>query len=251
MIDLEQHGDVTVVRLSHGSANVLDLELCHELASTLRRLEPAGAVVLTGSGRSFSAGVDLVRVVEGGSDYVREFLPALCAAARQVFAHPAPLVSAINGHAIAGGCLIACAADQRLMAEGKGGIGLPELQVGVPFPAAAMEILRFSVPTAAAQRLVLTGRILSASEAMEVGLVDELAPADELADRAVATAAALARIPAATFALTKRQLRGSALARLEAEGMAIDEQVAEIWSRPEILDGIGAYVERTLKKRSG
>ncbi len=251
MIDLEERGPVTVVRLAHGRANVLDLEVCRELASILRRLESGGAVVLTGSGRSFSAGVDLLKVVDGGADYVREFLPALGAAARQVFAHPGPLVTAINGHAIAGGCLIACAADQRWMIDGEAGIGLPELAVGVPFPAAALEILRFSVSTLEAQRLILSGRILAPDEARRLGLVDELAPADQLLDRAVAAAEALAAIPPASFAHTKRQLRAPALARLESEGRAIDEQVTAIWARPEIQAAISAYVERTLKKRGG
>ena len=211
MIDLEERGAVTVVRLSHGGANVLDLELCRELSAVLAELESAGAVVLTGSGRSFSAGVDLLRVVDGGADYVREFLPALCAAARQAFSHPGPLVTAINGHAIAGGCLIACAADHRWMAVGAGGIGVPELKVGVPFPAAALEILRYSVSTVEAQRLVMSGRILTPEEAREAGLVDELAPAEDLLDRAVAAATELAAIPRPAFALTKEQLRGPAL----------------------------------------
>ena len=251
MIDLERHDDVHVVRLTHGGANVLDLELCRELSTVLSDLESAGAVVLTGGGRSFSAGVDLLRIVDGGGDYVREFLPALCAAARQVFAHPRPLVAAINGHAIAGGCLIGCAADRRLMVDGAAGIGVPELEVGVPFPAAALEILRYSVPTVEAQRLILSGRILAPAEALGVGLVDELAPAGELVEHAVAAAQRLAAVPLASFALTKRQLRGPSLARLDAEGEAIDRQVTDTWTSPEVLAAIAGYVERTLKKRAG
>lgn len=252
MIDLDERRDVTVVHLAHGGANVLDLELCGELSATLERLERKGsAVVLTGRGRCFSAGVDLVRVVEGGADYVRAFLPALSDTARRVFAYPAPLVAAINGHAIAGGCLVACAADRRWMAVGGGGIGVPELEVGVPFPAVAMEILRFSLPGFAAQRLVMSGRILDPAAARRSGLVDELAPPEELLDRAVAEARQLASIPAGSFELTKRQLRGPALARLQVEGPALDERVSEVWSRPEVLDRVGEYVERTLKKRRG
>lgn len=252
MIDLERQGEIAILRLDHGRANVLDLELAGELLAAFAQLEsgPERAVVLTGSGRSFSAGVDLVRVVEGGAGYVRSFLPALGDMIERVFFFPKPLVAAINGHAIAGGCLLACAADRRLMSDSGGGIGVPELAVGVPFPAVALEILRLSVPALDAHRLVWSGRILDAAEAAEVGLIDELAPAGELLARALRAAETLAAIPAASFAVTKRQLRAPARERLAAAGGPVGDEVAEVWTRPEILEAVAAYVERTLKKRA-
>ena len=94
------------------------------------------------------------------------------------------MVAAVNGHAIAGGCVIARAADARLMAEGAGRIGVPELLVGVPFPAAALEVVRFAVPREKVQSLIYTGRTLSAEEALGAGLVDEVvAPGALLARR--------------------------------------------------------------------
>src|SRR6266508_4375168 len=161
----ESHGIVTL-RLAHGKAAALDVELLEALDRELRAAEEAPAVVLTGSGSIFCAGVDLFRLVDGGADYVRRFFPLLRDTMRRLFAMPRPVVAAANGHAIAGGAILVYACDLRLMAAGNGRIGTPELLVGVPFPAAALEIVRFAVPGDRLQQLVLTGRTLPADEAL-------------------------------------------------------------------------------------
>src|SRR5262245_34195705 len=117
MIELSQRGGVAVMTLAQGKANTLDVALCRDLVRRFAEVSvsAASAVVLTGQGRIFSAGVDLIRAAEGGATYLREFLPELSKAFAAVFFHPAPVVAAINGHAIAGGCVLACAADRRLM----------------------------------------------------------------------------------------------------------------------------------------
>jgi enoyl-CoA hydratase len=137
MIDLKTEDGIAVVTLAHGKASALDIELCEALTRCFEELRAPEirAVVLTGQGRIFSAGVDLVRLSSGGTDYVRKFLPVMNRAFDAVFFLPKPLVAALNGHAIAGGCVLACCADRRLMARGGGRIGVTELLVGVPFPA--------------------------------------------------------------------------------------------------------------------
>ena len=162
MIDLKNDGDVAIVTIRHGKANALDIELCEGLTKCfdeLRRSD-ARAVVLTGQGRMFSAGVDLIRVGSGGADYVRAFLPSLHRLYDAVFFHPKPVVAAINGHAIAGGCVLACCADRRIMADASGRIGVTELLVGVPFPALAFEIVRFAVPAPLSDRVHVRRRYL-------------------------------------------------------------------------------------------
>src|SRR5258708_24895480 len=124
----------------------MSMEFCEALTARFAEISSARAVVMTASGRTFSAGVDLVRLLEGGAPYVGKFLPVLSNMFAAVFSHPAPVVAAINGHAIAGGCVLACAADKRLMARDGGRIGVTELLVGVPFPPAAMEIIRCAPP---------------------------------------------------------------------------------------------------------
>src|SRR6185295_19635139 len=136
MIELTSHDTIAVLRIQHGKANTLDLELCQALTRELEafRQSASKALVMTGSGRIFSAGVDLRRVVDEGASYVRAFLPAMSASFETLFSLLKPVVAAVNGHAIAGGCILAAAADRRLMARDGGRIGIPELLVGVPFP---------------------------------------------------------------------------------------------------------------------
>ena len=233
MIEREDHGEVAVLRLANGPVNAMDLRLCQAIAERFLALvtDPARAVVLTGTGRSFSAGADLRRYLDGGADYVRRFLPALSDAFRAVFELTKPVVSAVNGHAIAGGCVLAAAGDRTLMADGGGRIGVPELVVGVPFPRTATEVLRHAVGDVATRKLVFGARTHTAAEAVGFGLVDEVVPAGELLPRAVAAARSLAAdIPADTFAAAKTQLRRDYVDRMdryadEAEG------VATLWAR--------------------
>ncbi|GIF77158.1 enoyl-CoA hydratase [Asanoa siamensis] len=227
---------MSVVRIANGPVNVLDLETLRELTSTLAGLSGAPALVLTGEGRAFSAGVDLKRLVEGGEAYTREFLLALGGVFQAVFDHPRPIVAAVNGHAIAGGCVIAAGCDYRFMSAGT--IGVTELLVGVPFPGVALEAIRF-VAGARTASLVLTGRTLKPAEAQAVGLVDEVVEPDALLAAALARAEAFAAIPAASFTMTKVALRADAK-RLMGDG-DVDE-IIEAWTSPPVRAAIETYL---------
>lgn len=252
MIDIELAGNVAVIRLAYGKANVLDTELCRALTARLeeqRTRSATHAVVLTGTGSIFSAGVDLKRVLDGGADYVKAFLPALREVFDTLFAFPKPVVAAVNGHAIAGGCVLVCAADHRLMANGTGRIGVPELLVGVPFPSIALEIMRNVIAPAQVANALYGGATNDPVRALSLGLVDELIDAAELLPRAVAHAERLAALPPAAFETTKRQLRDPQIQRARGELACHDDAVQRLWESPETMARIRAYVERTLKPR--
>ena len=244
MLVVEQRAEVALVRLSHGKVNVLDLELVRAIAATMREVPGDAAVVITGDGPTFSAGVDLQRIVDGGPSYVREFLPAMSAAFMAIFDHPGPVVAAVNGHAIAGGCVIAAACDLRLMSKGR--IGLAELSVGVPFPAAAMEIMRHATGLQAG-RLVLTAALLDAAQARTAGLVHEVHEPDSLLDTAAERARAMAGIPPDVFSFSKRQLHGPAKDRIAARS-GDDEAVLAMWSSDRTGDAIAGYLD-ALRQR--
>src|SRR5688572_29780509 len=124
MIHREVQNGVTVLRMEHGKVNAVDTDLCNELSEHFRK--DARAIVLTGTGSTFSADVDLLKVLDGGTDYIIGFIGALSRALRVLFEFSRPVVAAVNGHAIAGGCIIACCCDHRMMSEGTGRIGVPE-----------------------------------------------------------------------------------------------------------------------------
>src|SRR5262249_2743262 len=211
MIERSQHEGILTLRLAHGKASALDVELLDALLRELDGVaEDVRALVLTGTGSIFSAGVDLFRLTREGPDYVRRFLPLLSRFVRTLFAFPRPVVAAANGHAIAGGGIIVLAADARLMAEGAGRIGVPELLVGVPFPVAALEVVRFAVPRDQVQSLIYTGRPLPPQEALTTGLVDEVVAPGGLLARAQELAQQLAQIPPQVYRLTKQSLRAEA-----------------------------------------
>lgn len=237
MIERTDSDGIVTLRLAHGKVSAMDLELCEELRRQLDGSRDARALILTGTGSSFSAGVDLFRLIDGGAAYLERFWPALSGVLETLFVFPRPVVAAVNGHAIAGGCFLAASCDYRLMSGGK--IGVPELLVGVPFPTVIMEILKF-VAGRDAQVLAYSGVTLGPEEARGKGLIDEVVDADRLLGRAREVAERFAAIPADSFRITKLQLR---------RGIDDDAEALRVWSRPETHAHIREYLSRTVGRK--
>jgi enoyl-CoA hydratase len=250
MFDVKTEAGIAVVTMAQGKANALDIEFCNALVSGFAALRGTEikAVVLTGQGTIFSAGTDLKRLSEGGADYVRQFLPALHRLYNAVFHFPKPVVSAINGHAIAGGAVLAACADRRIMAREAGRIGVTELQVGVPFPTLAFEIVRFAVPPRYLAEFTLGAQTYATDAALHKGWVDEVVAPAELTARAFAAAQGYAALSPAAFAQTKAQIRQAVTERVRHSATSTDRAVTEIWAAPETLGYIRDYVGKTLKK---
>ncbi|OBJ62803.1 enoyl-CoA hydratase [Mycobacterium sp. 1423905.2] len=233
--------------MSSGRVNALDVELLGELTEAVHELAEnfGGPLVVTGAGRVFCAGVDLNRVTQGGSGYTDQLVPALSAAFEAVFGYPGPTVAAINGAAIAGGCVLACACDWRLISP-EAQIGASEVRVGVSFPVAALEVMRYACG-AHAEEVLLGGRTYRRAEAVARGLAHRVVAEDELTEAAITEAADLGEIPAAAYRHTKAQLRAPALDRIRA-GEQIDREVRTLWGAEETRQGIADYLER-LRRR--
>ncbi len=246
MIEKDLSDDILTLRLAHGRASALDLELLQAMSQALEDAASARAVVLTGSGGIFSGGVDLKRILSGREAYAREFVPLLDEVLEKLLVFPKPLITAINGHAIAGGCIVALAGDYRMMANGKGRIGIPEMKVGVPFPVSALELLAFVLPSEHLQNVVYTANTYTPEQAQTLGLVDEVVDADALMENAMQKARQLAAIPAETFAITKQMLRHEAVERIAMRRKIYGKRIQDCWSDEATYTRIEGFVKATM-----
>lgn len=249
MIERKDAAGIRTIKLAHGKVSAIDIELGEAFVKEMEDAkDPAvNAVILTGSSSSFSAGVDLFRVIKDGPDYGRKFLPVLDNMLRAALTLPKPMIAAVNGHAIAGGCILAATCDHRIMTEGNGRIGIPELAVGVPFPALPLQIMAARVADGPLRDLVYSGRTVLVDEAKTMGLIDEKCPSGMLIDRATEVAERLAAIPSGAFALTKEAFYAPILERTR-QLAAMNARVVDAWLQPDTYETIRKYLDRTIRK---
>ena len=250
MLETSKQDGATVVRMRHGKANALDVEMLEALSRELELLsgEPGG-VVLTGSAGFFSAGVDLTRVLDSPGEYTTTLIEALQRSLQRLYRFPRPLVAAINGHTIAGGLVLACACDYRVVGSPTAKLGLTELAVGVPFPHLAFEVVRQALGSTVTRRLILEANLIDSRQAADLGVVDETVAADQLIDRAIALAKRWAGLPGNTFILTKKQLAcdlDERLARYPEEQL---RAVGQTWSSAATRAAIERFVAANLGDR--
>ena len=217
-MDLESFGPVTVLTMRTGRANAISSTFLDRLSAQLDALERSGAaaLVLTGEGKAFSAGLDLPYVLSLDRPGLERFIRRFSEVMLRVFNLPIPVVAAINGHAIAGGCVLALQADVRIAADGDLRMGLNEVERGLGLPAVILETLRWQVPPQALLPVALEGRLLGPVEAHELGLVHQVVPAARLPEVARARAEALAALPGPAFRDIKQAIRAPVLTAIRA-----------------------------------
>ena len=166
------------------------------LTDALRSIESsdASAVLLTGNDRVFSAGVDLKKLLTLKDQQRDEFLRALIECFVTAFRFPKPMVAAVNGAAIAGGCALALACDTRIISKGVK-IGMPEQRLGVPLPTVAVEIMRFTLGNRGTQDVVFAGKTFVNEEAISARLVDGLCTSEHLIEESMSAVRSLAELP--------------------------------------------------------
>jgi enoyl-CoA hydratase/carnithine racemase len=142
---------------------------------------------------------------------------------------PKPVVAAINGHAVAGGCMLVTACDSRVMASGKSKISLNEITFGSTVFAGSVEILRSCVGSRNAEKILYSGELFDADQALDLGLVDELASPDDVLTVARKTAADLAVGDPAAFSSLRELTRGPIAAIMRTREPDSIREFVEIW----------------------
>ena len=247
MFEITNHDKIRVIQFANGKVNAMNLEFCRGLSDALveANADDCGAVVLDGNGRVFSAGVDLKRLINEDAAYMDDFLKALVGVFEKLFLFPKPLVACVNGHAVAGGCVMACAADAKIT-HNRARIGVPELRVGVPFPSLGLEIMRFAAAPQYFRQMINIGATFSGDLALASGLADEIVEAEKMQERGIEIANELLLVPAEVFTLTKNQLRLPAMQNIRIGEEQFGADINRLWRSEEILDSVRQYVEKTL-----
>jgi enoyl-CoA hydratase/carnithine racemase len=233
-----------LVTLAYG-ANAIDDVFLAALEGALDRLEAAGSpalVVTSAHATIFCPGLDLKKLDGRPREDVRAIVFRYNALLRRVATYPGPVIGAVAGHAIGGGCLLAMACDRRVMARARARLGLSEINLGIPVPAGAVAMMLALFPTRAVEQLVLEGDGLGGERALELGLVERLADAEHVVEDACRLASHLATRPPDAFAAAKRFLRhglGDAMAARDEEGM---DEFLDRWFDPDTQDRIGVLV---------
>ena len=216
-VSIAERGGVAVLSIDRPPANAMDLALLGDLVEALDSLaaDVPPALVLAGRDGFFSAGADLKAVPGYGPAEQRGMVDAINRMALGVYGMTCPVVCAVTGHAIAGGMVLALCGDHRV-ASTEGRYGLTEVKVGVPYPQAAIGVVRAELPAPGARILALGNRLVDAAECVRLGAFDEAVAPSEVLDRALVVAQELAAMPAHVYARTKAELRGATLATLRA-----------------------------------
>ena len=219
-IRLEKKGPLVTVRFDKPRGNAIDEPFTRELVDVARGLAGdtsiRGVMLASAHPKLFSPGLDLVALLEYDRPAMARFMELFAEALWALYGLPKPLVAAVGGHAIAGGCILALTADFRVLRRGGVQIGLNEVKVGVPLPWSVALLLRASVPPTALTPVALLGRNFADDEALAVGLADQLADADGFEDFCLARLEEFADKDAASVAVTKGYLRDGVLRDMRA-----------------------------------
>ena len=245
---IEWRDGMAEISLACGKANALNPQ---SLVAISRALDEAGergarGVILTGYDRFFSSGLDLVTLYELDRPTMDAFIREFDRVMLQVFAFPGPVVAAINGHAVAGGCILALACDARLMPDHGGQIGVNEIRLGVPFPASALEILRHTLPMEYVDSILYGGLLYTPTEAISRGLVDGLTSGDVM-EEARAVCRRLAEQPSGAFRTIKTALKGPAVRRALDGREKLRKAFMEAWFSADGRRLIGEARARLMK----
>jgi enoyl-CoA hydratase len=245
VVEVERRGATALVTLNRPEArNAISPEVSQAMVGVLDELEAdrgVRAVVLTGAGEVFSAGADLKVVASGRAGDIANVKGGFAGIAARDF--PKPLIAAVNGPALAGGCEIVLACDLVVAAD-TSRFGIPEVQRGLMAAAGGLIRLPKRVPLAIALELAMTGDPIDAARALELGLINRVVPAGEVVDTAIALAERIGANSPIAVRMSRRLVREAAELDEAAGWKRTNELTVEVFSSGDAIEGATAFAEK-------
>ena len=250
-VRIERTGRIAVLRLSKARGNAIDEPLVEDLAraaaEVARDASLRGVLLASAHPKLFCPGLDLVALADYDRASMGRFMHAFAVSVWALFGLPKPVVAAVSGAAVAGGCILALTADHRVLRRGAS-IGLNEVRVGVPLPWSVTQLLRATVHAPALSRIALLGRNFTDEEAVETGLVDELAEPPGFEAACLQRLEEYAEKDPLALATTKAWLRESVLAEMMSKERERLSGFLDGWFAPETRERIRATVASLRSK---
>ncbi len=209
-IHISKNNGIAMITLNRGKVNALNQAYVEQIKKCLEDLEndpEVQSVIVTGDGKFFSFGFDIPEFLSYSKESFIRYLIKFSSLYNYMFLFPKPLVAALNGHTIAGGCMLAIACDYRIMTSGKARISLNEIAFGSSVFAGSVDILKFCTGQRNAETILYSGAMYSAEEAKLLGLIDQVAASENLLDDAIKIARYFAKKDSAAFRSIKRHIR--------------------------------------------
>ena len=251
MIVATDHGAVRELRLDRPPANALVPELLAGLRDAVARAPEEGirAVILSGRPGMFSGGLDVPHLLTLDRASIEGLWKTFYSFLHTLSASPIPVGAAITGHSPAGGAVISLYCDYRVMAEGDFKIGLNEVQVGLPMPPIILGALTRLVGPHPAERLAVGSQLIPSAEAYRIGLVDELAPLDQVVEKTLEWANRLLALPPVALARTRQAARADLVRLVESHMQGEIAILLEDWFSEETQASMRAVAERLAKRK--
>ena len=246
-VNIDEQDGIFTLSLNRGKVNPLNGDVVDEILSSLKDIEDDSAVkavILTGQGKFFSFGFDVPELLTYSREAFSDFLSKFTNLYSYMFLYPKPILAALNGHAIAGGCMLALACDRRIIISEKAKMSLNEIDLGVPIFVGITEILRFCVGSRIATEILYSGTLYSPEQAYSLGLVDEIVGTDDLISAANKAASDLGLKPYSAFAGIKSLLRKPILEGISQKENESIKRFVDIWysdSTRDILEKVKIY----------
>lgn len=246
----ERNGAKATVRLNRGKANTLNGQMINELSAALKELEndeTVKAVILTGHGEFFTAGLDVLELYDYNEEQIYQFWKDFSGVIEQIARFPKLFICAVTGHSPAGGCVLAIGADYRVMAQGKYRIGLNEIPVGIVIPPAIFHLYAFWLGNRNAYQYLLEGKLFTAEEGEKLGLIDVVCDLAEVEANANALADKLLKFDTTVWQMSKANLRANLLSVFDKDFDLTYGPIIKQWWSPGARAAMGALVA-SLKK---
>ncbi len=253
---IEETGGVVVVYMNSNPMNLMNEEFFNDLQDTFLVIEkdyPESPVVLASSERVFSAGLDIKRHFSlfktVDQDRIRQWYKQFISSLMRIFTYERPVVAAVNGHAIAGGLIIALCCDYRICVDSGARFGLNEITIGFPLPAVVGRIILYALGEKTTRHVLMTGHLYEPSAAKEIGFFNEICEAEKLIPYCVDFAGQYSPHLLPGYAFSKKALRYGVVKDIERTCSEIDKELPSVLTSSGVLKSLEKMVKILCGKK--